>query len=199
MKRLFIAVVTLSVIGLSAQSPVGSGLSPRDVVDRLWKEATEGELLAPEGWNRTSRFFAQHDAFPENSAVRIVSNSWGLEQSSVSNDTAQVVMEYGEAGTVDVSLRYTPPPKTAFYKNANVFHLVLAPTHWTMFKSDGKTLTPAEERTGPTEWQIQERIGLPWTTVNTAIRYVLEKREKATDPAIKKNANETIGKLLKLQ
>jgi hypothetical protein len=34
--------------------------------------------------------------------------------------------------------------------------------------------------------------------VNTAIRYVLEKREKATDPVIRKNADETLARLLKL-
>ena len=140
----------------------------------------------------------QHDAFPENSAVRIVSNNWGIEHSSVSNDTAEVVLEYWEAGTVDASLKYSPPPRTGSYKTAMVFHLVFAPTHWTMFKSDGKAITGKEERTGPMEWQIQEPLSLPWTTVNTAIRYVLEKREKATDQVIRKNADKTLAGLLKL-
>jgi hypothetical protein len=72
-----------------------------------------------------------------------------------------------------------------------VFHLVFALAHWTMFKSDRKEITGKEERRGPMEWQIQEPVSLPWTTVNTAIRYVLEKRENATDPAIRKNAEET--------
>src|SRR3984893_6858176 len=140
----------------------------------------------------------QHDAFPENSAVRIVSNNWGIEHSSVSNGTAEVVLEYWEAGTVDASLKYSPPLKTRSYKTAMVFHLVFVPTHWTMFKSDGKAITGKEERTGPLEWQIQEPVGLPWTTVNTAIRDVLEKRETANDPALKKNADETLHRLLKL-
>jgi hypothetical protein len=130
--------------------------------------------------------------------VRIVSNNWGVEHSSVSNATAEVDMEYTDAGTVDASLKYSPPPRTGSYKTATVFHLVFVPTHWTMFKSDGKTITGKEERTGPFEWQIQEPVGLPWTTVNTAIRYVLEKREEATDPVIRKNADETLPRLLKL-
>ena len=198
MKRLLIALIASSLIGATAQSPTGSGLSPKDVVERLWKEATEGELLSPDGWNRASRFFVQHDAFPDHSAVRIVSNNWGIEHSSVSNGTAEVVLEYWEAGTVDASLKYSPPPRTGFYKTAMVFHLVFVPTHWTMFKSDGKAITGKEERTGPMEWQIQEPLSLPWTTVNTAIRYVLEKREKATDQVIRKNADKTLAGLLKL-
>jgi hypothetical protein len=79
-----------------------------------------------------------------------------------------------------------------------VYHLVFAATHWTMFKSDGKALTAKEERPGPEEWQIKGPVGLPWTTVNTAIRYVLEKREKATDPLIRMNGDETLARLLKL-
>jgi hypothetical protein len=198
MKRLFIVLIVLFATRVTAQSPLGSGLSPTGVVDHLWKEGTEGELLTSDGWNRASRFFAHHDPFPENGAVRIVSNSWGIEHSSVHNGSAEVVLEYWEAGTVDATLRYTPPTKTEFYKNAIVYHLVLAPTHWTMFKSDGKGITGKEEKTGPDEWQIQEPAGPSWTTVNTAVRYVLERREKSKDPVIRKNAEKTLSRLLKL-
>jgi hypothetical protein len=67
-----------------------------------------------------------------------------------------------------------------------------------MFKSDGKLIIGKDERTGPEEWQIREPPGLPWTTVNTAVRYVLERREKSNDPVIKKNADKTLAWLLKL-
>ena len=198
MKRLLIALIAFSLIRATAQSPTGSGLSPKDVVERLWKDATEGKLLTPEGWNEASPLFVKHEAFPANSSVQIVSNDWGVDHFSVSGDTAEVDMGYAEAGIVDATLKYSPPPRTRSQKTAMVFHLVFAPTHWTMFKSDGKEITGKEERTGPMEWQIQEPVCLPWTTVNTAIRYVLEKRENATDPAIRKNADETLGRLLKL-
>lgn len=198
MKRLFIALVAYSIVGATAQSPIGSGLSPKDVVERLWKLGTEGELLTPDGWNRASGLFVKHEAFPANGSVRIVSNNWGVDHSSVTGDTAEVDMGYTDAGTIDASLKYSPPPKTGFYKTAMVFHLVFAPTHWTMFKSDGKEITGKEERAGPMEWQIREPAVLPWTTVNTAVRYVFEKREKAIDPTIRKNADETLGRLLKL-
>jgi|ERR1700687_653693 len=198
MKRLFIILVAVLVLRVDAQSPLGSGLSSTNIVDALWKEATQGELLTQNGWNHASRFFLHHDTFPQNSTLRIVSNDWGIEHSSVQNDTAEVVLEYSEAGTVDASLRYTPPPKAKFYKSAVVYHLILAPTHWTMFKSDGKVITGKEERTGPDEWQIKEPAGMPWITVNTAVRYVLETRERSKDPVIRKNAEETLSRLLKL-
>jgi hypothetical protein len=198
MKRLLIALFAFSLIGATAQSPTGSGLSPKDVVERLWKDATEGKLLTPEGLNEVSPLFVKHEAFPANGSVRIVSNNWGVDHFSVSGDTAEVDMGYADAGIVDATLKYSPPLKTRSYKTAMVFHLVFVPTHWTMLKSDGKAITGKEERAGSLEWQIQEPVGLPWTTVNTAIRYVLEKRETATDPALKKNADDTLHRLLKL-
>jgi hypothetical protein len=40
--------------------------------------------------------------------------------------------------------------------------------------------------------------GSPWTTVNTAIRYVPEMRTKTADPGIEKNADQTLAELMKL-
>jgi len=37
-----------------------------------------------------------------------------------------------------------------------------------------------------------------WTTLNTAIRYVLEKRKAMSDPIARKNADQTLSKLLKM-
>jgi hypothetical protein len=192
MNRLLIALIACSVIGAAAQSQLGPD-SPRDVVDQVWKRATEGELLRADGWSHASQFYLQHDDFPVNSPVRIVSNYWGVEHSSVSNNTAEVDLAYTDAGTVDASLKYSPPPRAKYCKTGLIFRLVFAPTHRTMIKSDGTR----EERPSYPDWQIKEPIGLPWTTVNTAIRYVLEKREKTTDPVIRKNADETLARLLK--
>jgi hypothetical protein len=43
---------------------VGTGLSPKDVVNRVWKEATEGGLLTPDGWNRASPFWRRLRSYP---------------------------------------------------------------------------------------------------------------------------------------
>jgi hypothetical protein len=199
MKLLFVCVVTFaSVSALWAQSSLGSGSSPTEVVDQLWRKATAGELLTRQGWNGTSRFFVQDAPFPGDGIVRIVSNYWGIEHSSVNDKTAEVDGEYWDAGRIDSSLRYSEAPQTPFYKTNLVFHLVFSPTHLAMFKSDGKTITGKEDRPGPMEWQIKDAPGVPWTTINTAIRYVLEMRGKTSDPVVMKNADRTLAKLLLL-
>jgi hypothetical protein len=144
------------------------------------------------------RLFLHPNPPPGNKVVRVVSNSWGVEAVLTKGSETEVTVDYAEAGQIDSELRYTPPPTTPFFKTGLIFHLVLAPTHSTMLKSDGKVVTEKEERAGPMEWQIADSQGQPWTTVNTAIRYVLETRHKATDPVIKKNADQTLAKLMKL-
>jgi hypothetical protein len=54
----------------------------------------------------------------------------------------------------------------------------------------------AEVKTTSPGWRIQSPQGPRWITVNTAIRYVLETRDNVQDPAIKKNADLTLAKLL---
>jgi hypothetical protein len=81
-----------------------------------------------------------------------------------------------------------------------VYHLALLPTYSTMYVSDGKKLTAAQKRpTGEAASQITDPRNFRWTTVNTAIRFVLEKRGKTTDPVIRENADRTIKVLLHYQ
>jgi hypothetical protein len=180
-----------------AQSPLGPQNSPKEVVEGLWNRATEGELLTLDGWNRASGLFAQRDPWPGNREVRIVSNYWGVGPVFVNPDTAEADVDYTNEGEIDSFLRYTPPPKTPYFKTSLVFHLILVPEYAPVYGPDGKTVV-SKKPTGSQWWQIQGPRGLPWTTVNTAIRYVLDMRDKTTDPSIKKNADETLAKLMKL-
>jgi hypothetical protein len=107
-------------------------------------------------------------------------------------------MGYGDRGKIDSALRYTPPPKTEFIKIGTLYHLVPVPAYVMMYGPDGMTLVE-KKPVGYRVWQIDGSPDLPWTTVNTAIRYVLEMRGKTKDPAIQKNADETLAKLLRLQ
>jgi len=202
MKQVLILALlaVLDVLGVSgqAQAPTLSGISPREIVEQIWKLATEGELLTPEGWRRYSGLFLHPEPPPGNKVIRIVSNAWGVEGALAKGSDMEVVVDYAEAGQIDSKLRYTPPPPTTSFKTGLIYHFVLAPTHWTMLMSDGKVVTGKEERTGPPDWHITGSQGPPWTTVNTAIRYVLEMRQKTTDPLIKKNADQTLAKLMKL-
>jgi hypothetical protein len=184
--------------------------SPQQVVEELWKVATQGTLLTPDGWDKTARGFADYpvpapgslvvrDAPGSHSSILVVSNEWGVLECTIKGDRAEVAMEYYDRGRIDPLLRYSegknPGPMG---KTALLFTLVFAPVHYPSYKSEGNVLKVDKIMTRPAAWQIEKMPAVPWTTTNTAIRYVLEMRAKTHDPVIQNNADATLAKLLKL-
>jgi hypothetical protein len=200
---LALAIASL-VFGLAAQPaqvaqnlhqcPI-EGRSPTEVVDEVWRLATQGELLTLEGWQRTDGFFTKPTPFPGNKLILVMSNNWG--QASVAKSDAQrpeVSLGYWELGKIDSTLHFLPAPKTEFIKTAFLYRLVAVPAYIAMYGSDGKTLLN-KKPTGSCVWQIEGELGTEWATVNAAIRYVLEAGDRTRNEATKKAADQTLRKL----
>jgi hypothetical protein len=199
-----IAIMLLTAACLKAPGPPGpppkqpiKGKSPTEVVDEIWRLATQGELLTPDGWRRACGFFSSPTPFPGNKVILVMSNDWGPAfQVGSKNDAAEVDLGYFALGNIDSALRYTDTP-SKYMKMALAYHLVPVPSYLEMMGPDGKTVVERKPA-GYREWQIQGSPESQWTTVNTAIRYVLEKRDKATDPVIKRNADQSLAILLQM-
>lgn len=169
-------------------------LTPKEVVEQLWSMATRGDLLSKAGWIRASQFFTTPVAPPGNGVVLVTSNMYGVVSVSIEGNSAKVQMVYDKVGQLDSQLRFTPAAPT---ETAEEYHLITTHRHIVFYASDGKTKIEDREIPESVIWQIEGATSWPpWTTVNTAIRYVLEQRAKTTDPLIRKNADETIQKLL---
>jgi hypothetical protein len=189
----FLSFCMITAVPQTPTPRITPGKTPKEVVEQLWGMATQGLLLTDEGWSRSSGSFTKPDSAPRNREFRVVSNYYGVISASTSGNSAEVDMDYQAVGKIDSALRFTPAPKSQFVKTAIVYRLVLGPTPLRMFGPDGKM---EEKMTGHVEWRIESPQDSPWTTVNTAIRYVLEMRDKTTDPDIKKNATQTLAALL---
>lgn len=173
--------------------------TPKETVEQLWNLATRGELLTIRGWTRASQFFTKPVAAPGNRAILIMSNNYGVVGVSVEGQSAKVQMAYCKLGQLDSQLRFTPAPPTDAYETAEEYHLVASHRHIIMFAPDGKTKLEDKEIPESIIWQIEgSQQWPPWTTVNTAIRYVLEQKAKTTDPTVKKNADRTLEEMLAL-
>lgn len=209
MLSLFVACAALSQAQQSRL--IRPEKSPTEVVERVWKLATQGELLTPEGWDKVARQFFVHPAPLSGSKVillqsqgdkviQVVSNDWSVLDETIEGKKAKVTVEYYDAGRIDSTLHYAPGREPdPIGKTQTLYALILAPTYTVMsYKSDVKSMAVDKVIAGSPAYQIESPQGPPWTTVNTAIRYVLEMRNKTTDPAIKKNADETLTKLLRL-
>jgi len=189
-------MIAMSVHLLSGQC--STSYSPNEVVNEIWSAATRGDLLTGEGWNKASRkFFTETSSPPDNKIVKVVSNDWGPPAGTTTAEKADVTVGYTDLGQIDAKLQYHSAKTTDAIKMGISYRLVFAPSFVLMYGTDGKTLIQ-KKPTGCKEWEIQGSLGAPWATVNTAIRYILEEREKTTDPAIRKNADQTLAKLLSL-
>jgi hypothetical protein len=171
--------------------------TPKEVIEELWGMAVRGGLLTPKGWNRAGDYFTDPTPWTTNMTVVVMSNDYGFDESSISGGTAKAAMMCTELGQIDANLRYTPLPPRQSFKSGIGYDLVAVPAH-TLISVPGTKKPEEKVSANVTYWKVKGSPGNPWTTVNTAIRYVLQMREKAADPAIKKNADQTIAKLLRL-
>jgi hypothetical protein len=140
-----------------------------------------------------SRLFTHPRLSPEAGTFSVMSNYYGVNRTSITGDTAEVDVECSNLGEIDSALRFTPSPPPPTAKASLRYRLVFAPTSLITYSPTGEAV---RESKGISQWQIKDPQGLPFTTVNTAIRYVLEMRDKMKNPATKKNADETIAKLI---
>ena len=53
------------------------GCTPPEVVDELWRLATQGQLLTLQGWKRAGQLCTAPTSFTQPKVIFIVSNEWG--------------------------------------------------------------------------------------------------------------------------
>lgn len=210
MRTKSILCVAYLLVGFACIAPQTHLLEPKppkDLIEQLWKRARLGELLTPEGWRHLATIYAQPNLHPGNDVVLVYSDDYAVNLVSIDADTAVVDVDYADMGRINPSLSYAPPPVTIAHKTSFRYRLSLVPSQIVTYGADGKTVLKVEENPRIKMWRIDGSqlefppgagSAKPWTTVNGAIRYVLEMREKAIEPAIKKNADDTLARLLKL-
>jgi hypothetical protein len=200
--RLLVVILSLGSVNsaLAQQSPPsesGSSCGEIDyraveVVENLWNFASTGRLLNSESWTQASSgYFTKPSNAAGASSVRVVSNRYGISSVSREGDKVEITVQSEELGRIDSELRFIPTPSSNGNPDFYVYRLLFGPTPLRWYGPDGKTLVK-ETMTGPNRWRIEGSLGYRWTTLNTAIRYVLDERDKSKDPVITKNAEETL-------
>ena len=93
--------------------------SPQQVVEELWKVATQGTLLTPEGSGQYRSGFrglsvpspgstVASDARSSHKSILVMSNDWGVMDCTINGNSAKVSVEYYDIGRIDPLLRYSP-------------------------------------------------------------------------------------------
>ena len=115
-----------------------------------------------------------------------------------SGDSAEVTVSTNGLGYLDESLRLSnypsmrlpldvPTASACFGDFRFGFSMLLSNKHWKT-TMDGTV----QELDGPPAWRIEDSHFTPLITLDTAIRYVGQAREKATDRVVKMNAARTL-------
>lgn len=174
--------------------------SPAHVMRRFAELESRGRGLAPDGWRELAKFFVKPPE-PQWNKILVVGD-FGYGQAAIEGNKAELVADYVSAGALDSSLRLlheeetesvAPLSRACCTAEGLVYTFVFSEKHWES-APDGTT----KEITGPLAWRIEKYPPEPWITIDTAIRYVTEMRDKTTDPAIKKNADHTLSVLQRL-
>jgi len=164
---------------------------PDEVLKRFLSLETQGLGLKPTGWNRMmATFFIRPTPPPQGMQIAVIAYQYGVGDSSVKGNTAQVYVGYERLGLLDTGLRFIPTTTKIETRSMCNYNLTLTAKHWAL---DGDK--HEAEVTGDPEWRIENHECEMLLTPTAAVRYVTEARNKATDPVTRHNADKSLAKL----
>jgi hypothetical protein len=202
-----IAIVALLFAGLIAhsagalaQSSPTTEPTALEIVQAFWKLEVQGARLTPDGYSKTAGFFVDSE-LPRVYVMRlVVVSNGGIKENKLerSPDRAVFYNTFYEHGQIDSALRFNRTPERtaegAWIKGGLVRYIVvLTDTQW---EFDGIS---SKQVLVPKQWLIQTPPCDVHVTIDTAIRYVTEMREKATVPEARQNATRTLVILKRLR
>src|SRR5690348_17693436 len=87
--------ILLCLFVASGQIKPVEGMSPNEVVDELWRLATQGQLLTAPGWERAGKLCAEPTRFSSPQSIFVVANEWGPANAfNVKDDTAEADVSF---------------------------------------------------------------------------------------------------------
>lgn len=181
---------------LSAGAPlpsqsVGTAQEPASEVARRFFDLES--KATPDQWSELVRFFVETPK-PQWNKVSIVDVA-GIG-SDTNGDSTEVEVSTNSLGELDASLRLSNYPSMRMpLGGANAcsgddrfaFSLLLSDKQWEI-GTDGTV----KELAGPLAWRIQDTSFEPLITLDTAIRYARQVRDKTANRVVKTNAARTL-------
>lgn len=178
--------------------------SPKDVVQDFWKLETSGGRLTDSGWHDASRFFVRMtpSAGPSKKVIHVTrpAGTARVEETARTESWAEVSVSPYVLGEIGPSLQFTSTPERGAYGvvllgwTTETFHVVLTSEQWTINVDGGRN----RETDRPPKWLIDCDRNELWIDKYVAIRYVTEMRDRSTDAAIRRHADETLATLRKI-
>jgi len=149
----------------------------------------------PDEWNKLTEFFVETPK-PQWNRVHLV-DIVGIG-ADINGDSGFFTLLTNALGDLDSSMHLsgypsmrvplaTPSASACFGDDRFGFSLLLSDKHWEIAKD-----STVKELDGPLAWRIEDTSFEPLITLDTAIRYARQARDKTTDPVVKSNATRTL-------
>ncbi len=196
MKRLFmhLALLVLATIASYTQSPTStSPRGPGEVLKQFCEMDAKGVRLTSQGWRKAAALFVRPE--PPSPDKIIVIKDFVISPPKIEGNRAEFYVEYIYLGQLNrsaarfLSPSFPLPPDPSTVRAE--YSLLLA-------DKDHKPNTNEsveQQETRSSEWRIEGHQPEQHITVDTAIQYVTQIRDKTADPVIRKNANKTLATL----
>jgi len=210
MTKLLKLAIVMCVLPIGcAQTQVSSEQSPearevKTVVEQFYKLDTEGAWLVPERWHELTDFFTSVQSWPPDDPVSVLkSYRVGDAKKSVVDGAVnyEVEVDYFVWGSINSFLRFTRA-ELSKGKSSSAGEPVERVSHKSLSLTDsfvmGGPIWNEEKTKGTLRWRMNGRGGSSDVSVDAAIRWVTEMRDKSNDPAMKYNAERTLAILRSL-
>jgi hypothetical protein len=155
---------------------------PKEVLQEFVKMELEGARLKPEGRRNAEHLLVRPiTALPD--TIDIVSDEFQIHETPPTKGSVKLDLYFPYFyGWLDSALRFKTAPHTA---RGNGLLREGINAAYVLVPADGS-------------WRIENPPSFTMISLATATRYVTEARNNTADPAIKKNALDTLAKLKKL-
>lgn len=157
--------------------------SPKDVVQQFVNLDVEGLRLTPEGWTQADALFTKHTKPSLPKFVVVIGRHYGVSQDMTRKN--YFAFGYADIGHIDAAtLRFMLTPVVPMVR------------YWYKGYAVTRADAPGTNGSASSEWRIEGAQPTEMhLTAESAIRWVTNARDKTTDPAIRRNADQTILKL----
>lgn len=184
---LLIASMGLLVTITRGQTQADRASSASETLTRFCTMDAAGTGLSADGWKRLGEMFSRPSNSRPTHAI-ISSKGFNVSNARIEGNEAHFYVEYMEVARID-----------------DLGHIVALPgphhtrVLYTLVLTTGKTNVAVKEGEGQLEWKIDVPQIEPRITIETAKRYIQELRNTTKDPVVRKNADQTLASLGKLQ
>jgi hypothetical protein len=189
-----IAALKRVAVAKSEQRSPNLRQAPVEVVKQFIRMELDGKQLSPNGWEEMSTLFVQPGPLPLDTID--VMKEIAVGSASIRDENrAEVSTGSFRWGQLNSKTALFEPDAMPGEKVLGNYVLVLTDKQGKLAPDTGQ----ARQVNGSLEWKISGPLRQPQISVDTAIHYVTDMRDKTTDPVTKKNANETLAKLKTLR